>query len=67
MQKIYFGIREKQENYKNIKHKLETNLIIWALTSLWLMEKAQVAKMYMYANIIFITKSIDIEFFFFNR
>ena len=48
-------------NIKEIRDKIQENLNIWALVPLSLLERAQVAKNYIYAHLNFKTKTIDIS------
>jgi hypothetical protein len=58
---IYFGTNEEIENYKQIIEKIKKSTEIWAHTPLNIMERAQVAKTYLYSNINYILKSTDME------
>ncbi len=58
---IYFGKNEDQENHKQIIEKIKKSIDTWALTPLSIMERAQVAKTFLYSNINYILKTTDME------
>jgi hypothetical protein len=56
---VNFGQNEEKQNLHEIREKIQENIKIWALTPICLMERAQVAKSYMYAHLNYKLKSID--------
>ena len=59
--RVNFGINDEKQNLQEIREKIRENIKIWALTPICLLERAQVAKNYMYVHLNYKLKSIDIS------